>query len=451
MFYIDSKFLLLTILPAGIILASVLAYFIIRKLALRAEGNGKEIKPKFKKIAVALLISVVALSCVAIGFAPFADNLKAFKFESAPAVFDAGDRYAVIWATSKDASSAVEIKTASGETITVKDDTVGIGNFFKRIHRVDIDKSLLDTLGNSYRVISRETLKKGSNYYYDFGKELKSKSYSFKPVNDSENLAFFVISDIQGGEKALAKTIARVDENYDFVLMLGDYNDKQASYNDIIKSIIVPASLASRGEIPCVFLLGNHELKGALSKEVQRIFPTPSLSGEQYFTYSYGQLFLTGLFLGDNHNDNFHRYSGESNFEAYRDKQHLWLESVLLAEEYKNYTYNIGASHIPLISATGLLLQNQTCHECKLTHGYKAEDFQKTFSEMGILMLVSAHSHFVTLAENEACAFPNLHTGGVNKMKRSFYQTTLVKLSGGDSYEFITYTSRGDKTVWVEN
>ncbi len=379
------------------------------------------------------------------GFAQTATNRPPFEFTSQPVLLENKECYRVIWSTTQFGSAKVVVKQKDGSQQAFSDATDGVGDFQTRIHRVDVPKTLLETAGATYCVSSRRTIDT-SRYGYQMGEEIVSAPHAVTVQRPQDNIAFLVISDVQGGAKLARKALERVDEPYNFVLLLGDFSNDYNSADDYIEPLLGLAYQATKGAMPCLYVSGNHEIKGTWSRLTNQIFPTPSPDNQRYFTYSFGSLFITALFLGDDHSDDMPRYSGLSEFDAYKDRQFDWLaKTVLPKQEWKQFRYNIAAVHIPLIRADGELTVNHFCKECNKAHGYKLPEFAAAFNDtIKPQLMVSAHTHQAQLVSEPSLCFPNLQTGG-HLGRTKFYHTSLVRcLNGAISYT--VYDSNGTKT-----
>lgn len=397
-------------------------------------------------VRVKLLAGLVGLWLAGVcSFAQAATNLPPFEFTSQPVLLENKDCYRVIWSTTQFGSAKVVVKQQDGTQKAFSDATDGVGDFQTRIHRVDVPKTQLEAKGATYCVSSRRTLDT-SRYGYQMGEELVSAPHAVAVRRPQDDVAFLVISDVQGGAKLARKALERVDEPYNFVLLLGDFSNDYNSADDYIEPLLGLAYQASKGTIPCLYVSGNHEIKGTWSRLTNQIFPTPSPDNQRYFTYRFGPLFITALFLGDDHSDDMPRYSGLSEFDAYKDREFDWLvKTVLPAQAWKQCRYNIAAAHIPLIRADGELTVNHFCKECSKAHGYKLPEFAAAFNDtLKPQLMVSAHTHQAQLVSDPSLCFPNLQTGG-HLGRTKFYHTSLVRCVN-DTISYTVYDSAGTKT-----
>ena len=380
---------------------------------------------------------LVVVCCLA--FWTFAQEVP-FGFSSQPVLFDTGDTYTVVWSTTDIGSAKVEIRCPDGGVLLFSDAVDGLGDFQTRIHGVRVPKELLETAGTSYRASSRRTIDT-SRYGYKFGEEVISGFTALRPKKTGAEISFLAFSDVQGGEKYVQQVIAAVTEPYDFVVALGDYSNWYNCYEDYINPLLIPAYQATKGEIPLVYVGGNHEIKGSWAKQTNRFFPTPSPDNQRYYTWSYGPLFVTTLFFGDDHGDDMPRYSGVSEFDAYKDGEYEWLERQKIQRLWGRYRYHLAFCHIPLLAEENLMTADRVCKECNKAHGYKQKEFGRLLEKMDVQAMLSGHTHQARLCRHPDLAFSNLQIGGIRK---GGYKASLIRLVPG-KMGYTIYGSDGSR------
>ncbi len=378
-----------------------------------------------------------------------------YEFLSEPSVYYSSDgNYRVLFATNAEGTGEVHV-TKDGADYVFYDEINGTQRFDSIFHRVEVPQDILD--GATYRVASRRTLD-GKNYGIRLGETILGKTYSFRGYSKEKDVvdengvhvgdvSFICISDIQGPYKAaqeiLKKTQAKYD--YDFVLMLGDFSNQ---YNDDITDFVEPilkvGAIASASEIPCLYVVGNHENKGMKAKFVNELLPTPSPDGELYYTVAIGGAHFTALNFGDDHDDDMPRYNGINRFDAYKDKEYDWLVgTVLHNREYDGYRYNMILSHIPVLMDKILtekqaqtqppqfFMYDYICDECNEKHDYKWKEFTQAYIDMGVDHVVSGHVHKMPrLCASDDCPFDNLQAGSV--YGNGQYRNSIVTLANGE-------------------
>lgn len=394
--------------------------------------------PHKKKTVVVITAVILIVASAGVMLTPLVVNNLPYKFETEPVIFDAGDSYSIMWATNKNASAKVEVKLSNGELMYYTDAADGVGDFMTRIHAVSVPKTVLENENASYRVISRKTVDT-SGYGYKLGKELTSAYYTPVLKKEGEGESILAFSDVQGGEKYAEKALKNVDRPYNFVLLLGDYSSYYNSVSDFIDPLLKLAAIASKSVLPCVYVTGNHEMKGTLAKEVNRLFKTPSPENRRYYTYTYNDLFMTVLDFGDDHDDDMPRYNGASECDAYKDAEYKWLtEEVIPDKRFEGYKYNIAVAHIPIIYKNNIFTYESICKECDKPHGYKHREFKAALESMNISLMLSAHTHSPRIVTHTDCAFPNLQTGAVEKkIGKNGFTCNIIEFRDGDFENYL--------------
>ena len=172
-----------------------------------------------------------------------------------------------------------------------------------------------------------------------------SETYEFRPVDSSDGLNYFSLSDVHEAVDA-AVTAATGREDTDFIVLLGDLvsmveTEKDAQLaNELAHGI-------TKGEIPVIYARGNHEIKGEYSEVLYKY--VGSRNQEYYYTVTLSdEVFAVVLDLGEDHEDDWWEYYGTAQFDLYRQEQTEMLEEILADGDYENYRYRMALCHIPV-------------------------------------------------------------------------------------------------------
>jgi len=394
---------------------------------------------------------VMILVTVGLVVVPFARDfartyLRSYAFLAEPSVYVNGsDGYSVLFATTGAGTGTVTV-TKEGVTTVYNEEDEGTILYERQIHRIDLKRSELD--GATYFVSSRQTTD-GTDKTFKMGKEIRGKEYTFRPAAAGADVNFLVVSDNQGATAASQVAVSEAYEKYgdkcDFVLMLGDHAE---SYNDIENDIIEPllkvSALASGSVMPVYYTLGNHEYRGMVAPYLWSLIPTGSETGEQYYTFTLKDAFFTVLNFANDHDDDFYRYAGLANYNAYKDREYEWYTAAMAGKPYEGYTYNLVISHIAMICEDSLPAYQHVCEDCGVVHDYKFREFAEKFAECGVQYVVSGHSHVPPEAftsKTDHYDFANLHAGS-NYNNKTGFRNCIVTLSGGN----VSYEVYGEKS-----
>ncbi len=389
----------------------------------------------FKKGLKEVLAVVTVCVMLGISTLPFAGDYfrhyyRSYSFLSEPSVFvSSNDTYAVMFATSAPGTGILTVKDDNGQEKEYAEISGGSLSYNSQLHRIDVPKTVLES--GTYTLSSRQTMD-ATGTVYRMGKTITSKTYRFKPYQGNGDVSFICVSDNQGSalptQKAIKKAADRYD--YDFVVLLGDQSE---AYNEIeedfINSLLTVAGLASQGEKPVYYTIGNHEYRGMMSGDLFKLMPTPSKTNEFYYSFTMGDAYFTVLNFTNEDPDDNERYGDIARFNAYKDAEYEWLKSEMQQNHPETYKYNVMISHIPVINENG-----------KEAKEYKCKEIIDLLEQYKVGYVVSGHSHIspqeMTL---DTRPFKNLHAGSYYNLKAGF-RNSIVRLKDG-KYTFEVYDS----------
>lgn len=348
-----------------------------------------------------IFASILAFLAAASNFCWGAVAGIGFGITAEPAVFECGDCYAVMWVTSGKGSGCVKY-TYNGEEKTVWDARSGAIATDDTVHVVKVPKEEL--IGNEYKVVSQSVTYKFA-YFALKGKTVESDTYSFGGVPKDDDIKILSISDIHGLEKKVTKAVSHISEHPDLVVLLGDIPSKMESKENFI-TILEDAHMLSGGEVPVLYVRGNHETRGEFAPLLPNYFPTST--GELYFTFDFGALSAAVLDTGEDKADDHSEYSGLVDFEAYRKQEFGWINGIDGSD--LGGKYKIVFSHMPNID------------------DHFGMNWKKPFEELGASLIVSGHMHTVDFIDG---GLPTVIGGG--------------KIDGGDDFGVTLLTLKGGK------
>ncbi len=267
---------------------------------------------KTGKIASAAALSVVIL-CVCI-FGIF--GLVGFRFTSDGTVFAVNDEYQIAWSTSVKSVGSV---TVNG--VTYYDESNG-RNRVSELHKVSVPMSELDAAG-SYTIRSTPVYSEAA-YLSVTGKE-RSVEHNFRPVDASDGLQMYNISDNHERLSGAAAAGNYFGDKLDLLLLNGDIiNDVSSMWQ--ISLIYRLANDITGGERPVIFTRGNHECIGKYADELPQY--VGSSDGKLYYTVELGNAFFLVIDTALDKKDDNDLFKPASNFEIQRKKQAEWLDGL---------------------------------------------------------------------------------------------------------------------------
>lgn len=198
-----------------------------------------------------------------------------------------------------------------------------------------------------YRICSREIIQYNP-YRVEWGVTDISPIQSFSTAHTtSDSLTCIFFNDLHNCLPVFNLLTQHVESlDYDMSVFNGDcFNDprKENQVLDLLESY-------NRGihasEKPVVYLRGNHEIRGAYSRQWPALMSNPG--GKQYFTMNRGPIYFVFMDCGEDKLDNHWAYSGLNDFEGFHREQAAWLEKEIEKPAFKKAPYRVLVHHIPI-------------------------------------------------------------------------------------------------------
>ena len=308
------------------------------------------------------IVAAVILAAVVIGY-----QLRPCTFTYGAVVYAVEDDYQIVFSTSDSAMAWVEI---DGECYY--DLYAGSMKSIDRVHKVEVPQTVLDSAG-SYSIHAKQMIYRGPFGGYT-GPEI-SESYAFRPVDTSDGLDYFALSDVHEAVDAAA---AAAEGEHDFIVLIGDL----VSMVETEKDAQLANELAHKitgGEIPVIYARGNHEIKGEYSEDLWKY--VGAKGQDYYYSVTLGaDVFCLVLDMGEDHEDDWWEYYGTAQFDLYRQEQTEFLEEILEEGEFEDYRYRLALCHIPIQ------------HVDNKFESFKQE-WTRLLNEMDMDMCLSGHKH----------------------------------------------------------
>ena len=278
------------------------------------------------------LVSLVVIVCVILGYGVTFGSY--FTYE--PVVYAVEDTYQIVFSTNHAAVAWVEI---GGESYY--DLYAGSMKSKDTVHKITVPQDKLDSAGG-YSIHAEKMIYRGPFGGFK-GKEI-SKSYNFRPVDSSDGLVYYTITDAHHARTG-AVGAARSVENLDFLVILGDTVGMVEYEKDVQLSNRIAHDVTG-GQIPVVYARGNHEIKGAYGEELYKYVGS---KGESfYYWFCLSDVFGITLDLGEDHDDGWWEYYGTDRFTLYHQQQTEFLRQIAEEKPYEAYRYTLVACHIPI-------------------------------------------------------------------------------------------------------
>ena len=297
-------------------------------------------------------------------------------FTAHPVVFMVEDDYQIAFATNTTGLAWVEV-----DGVKYEDASAGLMNWNSLYHKVTVPQSALDAAGGYYIYFRELTDRPASN---PSPGTTHARAYPFTPA--PEDPVLLAMSD-QHGEIEDPAAVAATQE-FDVLIFGGDFAHKLETEAQLHGMFDIAGGI-TQGTKPVIYSRGNHEVRGPLSYKLDQVSGYSETTGA-YYTTTLPGIYTIVLDAGEDKADSHAEYGGTVDFEAYRQKETEWLESVVLSREWENYPVRIAICHIPF------------------TH-YQ-DDFVKSVYEkwtdlldrMGVTLVISGHLHYTWLRKAHA-------------------------------------------------
>ncbi|MCD7972183.1 MAG: fibronectin type III domain-containing protein [Candidatus Azobacteroides sp.] len=229
-----------------------------------------------------------------------------------------------------------------------REDGMGIGN--TTIHRIVL-QTLMPETTYYYRVGSEPVLAYGPHDKdKKFGPAEETEIYSFKtfvPPALSRNYKILFFNDFHYELSDEVRRLLTPDPaNYDLAIFNGDFFTDPSTEDEIITWINTYSIFAHSHEIPCIYVRGNHEVKGAAAHLLKKYVEYVD-AGRSYGAINMGDMRLIFLDVGEDMLDANTRHAGLAAYEPYRRKQKEFLEKELNSTEFMLAAKRILIHHAP--------------------------------------------------------------------------------------------------------
>ncbi|KAA6306811.1 hypothetical protein EZS27_041525, partial [termite gut metagenome] len=220
----------------------------------------------------------------------------------------------------------------------------GLNQAYNRVHKIRLNE-LKPGTQYAYKVYSKDIIQ-FNPYNVVYGETLESPVYHFTtPSTDVDEVSLLIVNDIHDRPESIPYLLGlNKNEPYDCVCLNGDMVNHLESEAQLITSVIQPCTELFASEKPFIYARGNHDTRGSFARHLYEYIDT----GENpYCSFSIGPAFFIVPDIGEDKADNDKEYFGLASFDAYREKQTIWLEQQLKSKAARKAKFRIVLIHIP--------------------------------------------------------------------------------------------------------
>jgi acid phosphatase type 7 len=252
----------------------------------------------------------------------------------------------VVWSVSAPATGWVEFGETEALGRMARGGRAGLLPYDPRVLRVRVT-SLKPGATYFYRVHTAPVEFKTA---YDIrrGDAAVSAIYRFKTLDASaEAVALTIWNDTHQNVATLGQLIDRLPQYpADFLVWNGDIFNDVTTEDMLIVETLHPAQREYAATRPLMFACGNHDVRGAHARELDRTIEAPE--GRRYYSFRHGPIAFLVLDTGEDKVDTHPEYGGLDDFASYRLEQRSWIERAIAQPAFVSAPFRVLLTHIPL-------------------------------------------------------------------------------------------------------
>lgn len=233
-----------------------------------------------------------------------------------PSVFVIGNEYEILINVCHNGVCAIDI-----DGKIYYEENSGVLSSEKTYAKIRVPQNELD-VAKKYCVIYRKTINRKA--YFSKFDEVQKAEFSFKPLLKKDNINIYHIADVHYRFELAKKTSAYFGDDLDLLIVNGDIGEVETEQNyfEVCKFM----GEISGGNIPVIFVRGNHDTRGKLAERFTDFFP--SNGKNTYYTFEVGCLCGVILDCGEDKPDNHKEYNGVNMFEPFRKRETEFLKKL---------------------------------------------------------------------------------------------------------------------------
>lgn len=333
-------------------------------------------------VCIALLVIILTAGAITVSLFTLPQKIKV-----QPTVFDMGnENYCILFATTLKGSGYVKY-TVDGEEKVIWDTTSGTISTHDTVHKIIVPK---EELRNNSYVVGSQFVAYKLGYTAIKGGSVEGEPINFRGGEKEDGIKLLAVTDIHEMMDDVKKSLGYFTEEYDMMVFLGDICSDFGNKSRFTDHVLADAAYITKGEYPVVYARGNHETRGEYASQLLQYFPT--VTGELYYTLSFGGLSAIVIDPGEDKEDDHIEYSGLVDFSSYREKQFKWINS-LKPEDFSG-RYRLVFSHDPTLTE------------------HFGKNWEEPLKNLGFSLIVGGHHHKSSLTKGDISVFI---AGGKNK------------------------------------
>lgn len=253
-----------------------------------------------------------------------------------PSVFAVEDEYQICVAVSGDCTMMVDVGG-----LCCCDHANGVLRSRRRIHIAHVPAAALDRAGG-YTVRLRPILDRRP-YFSETGPE-QVTSWSFRPIPAGKPVRIINLADAHNLVDEPVAAGAYFGDSLDLLILNGDIPEHAGALSHLL-NIYSIAGRITGGARPCVFVRGNHDMRGIHAEDLPEY--TPTAAGKSYYTFRTGPVWGIVLDTGEDKSDDHAEYGHTVCCEAFRREEDAFLDAVIASGAWRDAPIRLIISHNP--------------------------------------------------------------------------------------------------------
>ncbi len=233
-----------------------------------------------------------------------------------PTVYVVNDEYELVVCTNDNGLCSVRI----GDEIFYEENS-GVLASEKNYFKIRLPQGVLNA-AKAYEIRFRKTVLRKA--YFSQFEETQTARFSFRPLEKTTDIKMYHIADVHYRFELAKKTASYFGDELDVLILNGDIGEVEKM--DDFFAVAQFVGDVAKGEIPVIFVRGNHDTRGHLAELYTEFFP--SNGKKTYYTAQVGNLCAVVVDCGEDKPDNHPEYGGMNVFERYRREETKFLKAL---------------------------------------------------------------------------------------------------------------------------
>ncbi len=263
------------------------------------------------------------------------------------------------------------------------EDSAGVFSSEKTYIKIRVPQKTLNKAKN-YEVKYRKTIDRKA-YFSELG-DIERIKFNFKPIEKEDNIHIYHIADVHYKFNEAVSVASYWGDETDLFIVNGDIGEVETEQNyfEVCKFV----GEISKGEIPVLFVRGNHDTRGKLAERFTDYFP--SVRNKTYFEFSVGPIVGVALDCGEDKADINIEYGGNPQlnlkgtnfFRRFRENETEFLKNLRLKGKIKFAVSHVCPAHTTKNKGDVFCIDNDLYSQ-----------WCESLEKLGVKFMICGHMH----------------------------------------------------------